>query len=196
MIRFQVDNEGYRIEWLNEPYQELYMFYEPMGNLFQYEGQSIRPIQYDPQKIIYGTYVLAPLVENATHGKHSRNLPVGRYRCTLYSDYHRNGKPIKYKDIFLGSQIEVFMYSVPDKSGFEKLMIESHYKFPQDSICLTFISSLGERIFLPVMTKRGGRMYRTGCIIPSGAYDRLTVTVAPDIRDCVSVTKMNRGMKK
>ncbi len=195
MIRYQVDNEGYRIEWLNEPYQQLYMFYEPMGNLFQYEGQSIRLIQYDFQQIIYNTYVLVPLVENATHGKHSWNLPVGRYRCSLYSDYNRTGKPLRYTDIFIGSQIEVFMYSEADKNGFEVLKIESHYEFPTNSIWLTFEKSLGERIFLPKMVKGGDGMYSTGCIIPPGAYNRLNVTVARDINDCISLKKMSRGMK-
>lgn len=189
MIRFQVNNKAYRIEWMNEPYQQLYMFYEPRGNLFRYEGQTIRKIQYDPNEIIDGNYILVPPVANATQGTHSRGLPIGKYRCCLYSDRNRSGSPLRRTDVFIGTQIEVVMRRESDKAGFEYLYIESYCRFPRAAIFLAFEESLGERVFLPDMTEKGGRLYSTRCIIPPGAYDRLTVAVAQDIRDCVVVRK-------
>ena len=178
---------------MNEPYSGLYMFYEPQGKLFEYEGQSIRQIQFDPMAFLYQTYIYAPPSDGATQGYHNKKIPIGRYRCSLYGDYNRRGGPLQYVDVFLGTQIDVTMRKETDRSGFEKLFIESYYKFPQHSIFLTFEESLGERIYLPEMMMKEGRIYSTGCIIPPGAFDELTVAVSEDIKDCISIRKLNRG---
>lgn len=190
MIRFQVDNKQYRIEWMNEAYQQLYMFYEPQGKLFQYDGQEIKSISFDRQEFINNNYVLAPLVATATQGVHSKYLPIGKYRCSLYSDRYRRQGPIQSKDIFIGTQIEILMSRQRYRGNFDFLYIESEYKFPVNSICLTFERSLGERIFLPEMTKSSQGKFYTGCILPPEAYDRLTVAVSPGIRDCTLVRKI------
>ena len=189
MIRFQVDSKGYKIEWMDEPYEQLYMFYEPKGALFRYEGRFIQQTQYDPNTILYENYILAPPVEHPTQGLHNRKLPIGNYRCSLYSDRNRSGKPLRWEDVFIGTRIEVIMRRENYKDRFDYLYVESYCRFPQNSIYLTFEPCLGEKIVLPEMFIGENNLYRTRCIVPPGAYQKLTVAVSQNIRDCVFIRK-------
>lgn len=189
MIKFQVDDQHYRIELVNEPYQQLYLFYEPLGNHYQYEGDSIRLKQIDPKSLADKTYVLVPLASTATWGMHNRMLPIGRYRCSLYSNFERSEEPILFKEIFIGAHIEIIMYRHEGRLGFDDLFVGSYYKLPRNSVYLTFEKTVGEKIYLPEMVKNNNGMYRTRCILPSGAYERLTVAISQDIQDCVHIRK-------
>ena len=189
MIKFNVDDQVYRIEWRDEPYQQLYMFYEPQGKLFLYEGQKIKTLTQSEVEQVKLFYVSAPRVATAIVSRHYNKLPIGRYRCALYGDVGRTGEPLRYEYVFIGKPIDIVMSRQAFKSGFDIVSVESAFMFPKNSICLTFMNSLGEKIMLPEMRRKEESHYYTQCILPPEAFQYLTVKVSSDIADCVRIRK-------
>lgn len=197
MLKFEVDETAYKIQWTDLPYDVLYMVYVPCGPLVQIVNGQIR-VQEPPT---VNPYVVCPKKQGALTGFHDVGvIPGGRYYIRLCTDETGRGEVLAEKTVFLGHRVVLDMFFESDgKSSFGFLYIRTKCFIPRNQIWLTEKtlafggrpegSNIGIRIPLPDMKADKDLNYYTGTIIPSGGCHFIDAGLSDQISGCIRIIK-------
>ena len=199
MIRFDVNEKGYFVEWTNLPYDVLYLVYYPLGRTKKIVGGRIE-FQNDKQT---PRYVLCPNRFGAQTGMHSPSIPNGSYSIRLCTDMSgENCEILAEKQVYLGhmATLQYGLSAVGGKNDTTaRLELWSDCYIPKEHIWVAYKAitgnsgedciDLGIRVFLPEMRPAQNMKFYTECLMPQSGYRFAMVEVSEDISDCVRIEK-------
>lgn len=197
MIRFDVNEKGYSVEWTNLPYDVLYMVYCPIGRAKRIVGGRIEFLA-DKQK---PAYVVCPRKYGAQTGVHSPSIPNGSYSVRLCtSSLGENCEVLAERKVYLGHKatVQYGLVSTGKNDLMARLELWSDCYIPREHIWMAYKAFTGEngdsldlgiRVFLPEMCPTRNMKFYTECLLPPNGYRFSVVELSEDISDCIRIER-------
>lgn len=199
MIRFDVNEKGYSVEWTNLPYDMLYMVYYPIGRSKKIVGGRI---VFQPEKQV-PEFVVCPNQYGARTGVHSQHIPNGSYSIRLCTNsLGENCEIFAEKTVYLGHKVTVkygLSGTVGKNDPVARFEVWSDCHIPREHIWLAYKAGTGDgadgsidlgiRVFLPEMLPARNMKYYTECLMPQNGYRFSVVELSEDISDCIRIER-------
>ena len=199
MIRFEVDESGYYVEWNDLPYDALYLVYYAVGSQVKIANGQLMIVKGK------GThpFITCPKRQEPFSGRHLI-VPSGMYSVRLCTSETGEGdrcRILQEKKIFLGRKICIQYgkyFSGGIRNGFTWLLLLSDCYIPQNQIWISYKRSdrssgkqidMGIKVSLPEMQIDQKGHFSTWCLIPESGYQYIVVEVSAEIRDCIKLIK-------
>lgn len=199
MIRFDVNEKGYSVEWTNLPYDMLYMVYYPIGRSKKIVGGRI---VFQPEKQV-PEFVVCPNQYGTRTGLHSQHIPNGSYSIRLCTNsLGENCEILAEKTVYLGHKVTVkygLSGTVGKNDPVARFEVWSDCYIPREHIWLAYKAvtgdgadgsiDLGIRVFLPKMIPARNMKFYTECLMPQNGYRFSVVELSEDISDCIRIER-------
>ena len=144
MIRFDVNEKGYSVEWTNLPYDMLYMVYYPIGRSKKIVGGRI---VFQPEKQV-PEFVVCPNQYGARTGVHSQHSPKGAYSIRLCTNsLGENCEIFAEKTVYLGHKVTVkygLSGTVGKNDPVARFEVWSDCHIPREHIWLAYKAGTGD----------------------------------------------------
>ena len=199
MIIFEINSQGYYVEWGDLPYYTLYMIYYPVGNLKRIQNGRIEIL---PETRTFHT-VPCHRMAGALKGSHSPSIPTGLYSVRLCTGPDgENSTTLVEKRVFIGQKVLV-RYGLDaargSQAGFQYMSIQSDCFIPRNNIWITCKAvsgdarnediDLGIKVLLPEMYEDEKGKYWTHCMMRESGYRFVRVEISPILADCVQTVR-------